>query len=109
MSTLIEEPGVGKRLETTDPTLIWVADGDERETWNLIAAKTASALGLDIEFAYAKGENQAIIEPERSILNPFVDDDGEHVLVIGRDPDRSGEYRSYRLDRIKGYVKVRGS
>jgi hypothetical protein len=33
-----------------------------------------------------------------------------HTLITGRDPDRGGEYRSFRVDRIKGKVRiVRGS
>ena len=28
-----------------------------------------------------------------------------NIIITGRDPDRDGEYRSFRVDRIKGKIR----
>lgn len=28
-----------------------------------------------------------------------------NIVITGRDPDRGGEYRSFRVDRIKGKIR----
>lgn len=58
-----------------------------------------------VTFRYAKGPREATIETRR--LQPesvFTNKDGD-LLFGGQDPDR-GEYRAYRVDRIKGEVSV---
>ena len=69
---------------------------------NLAALTTAILYGYRVSFRYAKGEDQAIIEP-RTLEPTEIVRDGDTVRVIGIDPDRD-DYRSYRLDRIKGAV-----
>lgn len=58
-----------------------------------------------VTFRYAKGTSGSVIESRR--LQPesvFTNKQGD-VLFGGQDPDR-GEYRAYRVDRIKGEVTV---
>lgn len=57
-----------------------------------------------VTFRYAKGDG-SIIEARRLLPESvFRNKDGD-LLFGGQDPDR-GEYRAYRIDRIRGEVSV---
>lgn len=57
-----------------------------------------------VEFRYTK-ENSSFIETRRFKPSSCTGE-GEHFRFVGRDPDRSDAFRSYRLDRVKGTVAV---
>jgi hypothetical protein len=60
----------------------------------------AKAFGRTVEFRYAKGDG-ANIETRRLVPHEVQEVKG-NLLVIGDDPDRDGDVRAYRLDRVKG-------
>lgn len=60
-----------------------------------------------IVFAYAKGNRQAVIERRRLLPEGISRTRTGELVVTGVDPDRDGDPRAYRLDRIKGRVGVR--
>lgn len=64
--------------------------------------RLAGIHGREVEFRYTKSE-AAPVETRR-LLVENVETHGDAVLVGGKDPDR-GEYRNFRLDRIKGDVR----
>lgn len=57
-----------------------------------------------VMFRYAKDE-RAPIEHRTFVPETVAHTNAGATVVVGPDPDRSGEYRSYRIDRIKGEVK----
>jgi hypothetical protein len=76
-----------------------------REQWNQYAVVLAEALGLPISFRYVKS---AIHDPSPRRLdnvevkvNSFRD-----LLVVGTDPDRLDQIRSFRVDRITDYITI---
>lgn len=78
---------------------------DPRENWNATALAAAEELGLSVKFNYSKSDN-APIEPRGLAEVWEVDEVKGNLLVTGADEDRSGDVRSFRVDRIKGYVTV---
>lgn len=68
--------------------------------------RLAAEHGLEVRFGYSKSDGSPIetraLIPERV----FTTRNGEAVLVIGHDPYRDDDYRTFRLDRIKGRVSV---
>lgn len=57
-----------------------------------------------VEFRYVKDEKHP---PETRRFIPKVEGgDGAKLRFTGLDPDRDNNFRSYRLDRIKGTVDI---
>jgi hypothetical protein len=57
-----------------------------------------------VEFRYVKGPGSP---PETRRFTPSgVQGNGDKLRFVGKDPDRDDDYRSFRLDRIKGTVGV---
>lgn len=77
-------------------------------TYNEGILRLAAIHNKQVEFRYAKGDGGVI---ELRALKPNAVDivsagkADEHVTVTGYDPDRDS-VRHYRLDRIKGDVRV---
>lgn len=90
-------------LSQADFKFVDVASADASKlTFNEGIARLAAIHKRTITFRYAKGDG-AVIEQRR--LNPTsVEQHGDHVLLVGYDPDRD-EPRAYRSDRIKGEVE----
>jgi hypothetical protein len=67
--------------------------------------RLAAVHGKTVTFRYAKGAKQSVIE-QRTLTPTAVqkDDDGT-IRFFGVDPDRDAP-RAYRIDRIKGEVKI---
>lgn len=57
------------------------------------------------EFRYAKTKSSPI-ETRRFIPESVAQTSKGDIVIIGPDEDREHEFRSYRLDRIKGDVKI---
>lgn len=72
-------------------------------SYNEGALRLALLHGKSVTFSYAKGDGSFIetrrFEPQE------VKTSGDNVVVVGYDPDRN-DYRAFRLDRIKGDVRV---
>jgi predicted DNA-binding transcriptional regulator YafY len=67
--------------------------------------RLAAVHGRKVEFRYAKTDTAPI--EYRSFVPEAVHHTREgNTVVVGPDDDRAGEYRSYRLDRIKGEVTL---
>lgn len=67
--------------------------------------RLAAVHGRRVEFRYSKHDDAPI--EARSFVPESVNRTREgNVVIIGPDEDRNGEYRSYRLDRIKGEVGI---
>lgn len=60
----------------------------------------------EVEFRYEKGP-KAPIETRRFTPSQVTETKDEHMLFVGYDPDRDAP-RTFRVDRIKGDVKVVG-
>ena len=56
-------------------------------------------------FRYAKGPHSPVEVREFTPTRVYTSHDG-HILIAGPDEDRDGAPRQYRLDRIKGDVKI---
>lgn len=70
--------------------------------------RLAALHGKTVEFRYAKGDGNVIelraLQPKTvAVINAGLND--EHVTFTGFDPDRE-QTRHYRLDRMKGEVRV---
>jgi predicted DNA-binding transcriptional regulator YafY len=74
------------------------------ESLNVTMIRVAQAYEKPITFRYAKGKTGRTIE-QRSLVPHEVKSFGDHLTVVGFDPDRD-EVRAYRVDRIKGNVQV---
>lgn len=72
-------------------------------SFNEGAMRLAAIHGKTVEFRYVKGDSR-IIESRR-LVPSSVKGSGEHLRFTGYDPDRD-ETRAFRLDRIKGDVRV---
>jgi hypothetical protein len=57
-----------------------------------------------VEFRYAKGDEK-IIETRSFVPTSVATSAKGAVYFTGPDPDRDGEHRAYRVDRIKGDVE----
>lgn len=86
-------PGVDVTADTqqVNATLLWLAIRYE----------------LEVEFDYQKSPGDYVLP--RSLDPDKIEgaDDGLHALVGGTDPD-TGDYRTFRTDRIDGYVRLIG-
>jgi hypothetical protein len=72
-------------------------------TFNEGVLRLAAVHGRKVEFRYAKADNAPI--EARAFVPESVNRTAKGAtVIIGPDDDRAGEYRSYRLDRIKGEV-----
>lgn len=60
----------------------------------------AVAHGRTVTFRYAKGDG-GVIE-QRQLTPHLIQEVKGNAIVVGDDPDRDGDTRAYRLDRIKG-------
>lgn len=58
----------------------------------------------EVEFRYVKSPGQPV-ETRQLFPSSITETRDEHMIVGGDDPDRRG-YRSYRVDRIRGDVRV---
>jgi len=77
---------------------------DPREKWNVAAVLTAQECGLPIKFRYAATDSAPI--QERTVQSPTLLRSAKGDLFVnGTDPDRDDD-RSFRLDRMKGFVSV---
>lgn len=56
-----------------------------------------------VTFRYAKGDGRVI--EQRTLEPEAVREVKGHTIFVGYDPDRE-EVRSYRIDRIKGEVRI---
>lgn len=66
--------------------------------------RLAAIHGKTVEFRYVKSSAHA---PEtRRFVPSSVRGSGDTLAFVGKDPDRDNDYRSFRLDRIKGTVAV---
>lgn len=66
--------------------------------------RLAAVHGREVEFRYSKTPSSPI-ETRRFIPSAVAVSKGGAVLVLGEDEDRD-EPRAFRLDRIKGDVKI---
>lgn len=73
------------------------------QTFNEALFRLAAKYDKAVDFGYAKGQ-QKVIE-NRRLFPADVREVGDHVTVVGYDPFRD-EPRAYRLDRVKGEVKI---
>lgn len=88
-------------LMTSPQTIVHASD----VTFNEGVLRLAAVHGRRVEFRYAKSADAPI--EFRSFTPESVTTSREgHVLIAGPDEDRNGEFRSYRLDRIKGEVSI---
>lgn len=78
---------------------------DPVHAWNLLAAEAASNLDLPIRFRYTKGGNGDPTERRLTDVHLAKTND-DNVLVLGSDPDRADDVRSFRLDWIRDYLVV---
>ena len=72
-------------------------------TFNEGILRLAAVHGRLVEFRYAKLPDAPIESRSFVPEKVFLTEGGYHT-VVGPDPDREGEYRMYRIDRIKGEV-----
>lgn len=91
-------------VPTVTPTTIFETP-NEVEAWNLSAAQAAAKLGLALNFRYSK-TNESPIETRRLVVENVIETTKGSYLVIGHDPDRDDDTRSFRVDRIKGFASV---
>lgn len=73
-------------------------------TFNEGVLRLAAVHARAVEFRYAKGDGK-IIETRSFIPTSVATSVKGEVYFTGPDPDRDGEPRAYRLDRIKGDVE----
>lgn len=72
-------------------------------SYNEGAIRLAAIHGKEVEFRYVKANNKP---PEtRRFVPSAVVGTGEHLRFVGYDTDRQAP-RSFRLDRIRGDVRV---
>lgn len=74
-------------------------------TFNEGVLRLAAVHGRKAEFRYAKSASAPIEHRSFVPESVYTTRDG-NVVIVGPDEDRSGEYRSYRLDRIAGEVSI---
>jgi len=74
-------------------------------TFNEGVLRLAAVHGRVAEFRYAKSDSAPIEHRSFVPESVYTTRDG-HVVIVGPDEDREGQYRSYRLDRIKGEVSI---
>jgi predicted DNA-binding transcriptional regulator YafY len=60
--------------------------------------------GREVEFRYEKNPG-ASIQERRLWPSSITETKDEHTVFVGDDPDRNG-VRSYRVDRVRGDVRV---
>lgn len=72
-------------------------------TLNESLIRVAAVHGRVVMFRYAKTDTSPI--ESRKAIPSAIEKHGESTLFVGQDPDR-GDYRSFRLDRIKGDVGI---
>lgn len=66
--------------------------------------RLAAVHGAEITFRYAKGASSAV--ESRTLRPTSIEVAGGHTIFRGLSPDRDGEFRTFRLDRIKGVVTL---
>jgi predicted DNA-binding transcriptional regulator YafY len=98
------QPGLPEDQYEVTPTTVFETP-NETAAWNLSAAQAAAKLGLALNFRYSK-TNESPIETRRLVVENVIETTNGSYLVIGHDPDRDDDTRSFRIDRIKGFVSV---
>lgn len=73
-------------------------------TFNEGALRLAAVHERTVEFRYAKAKGE-YIETRSFVPSSVAKNAKGEVYFTGPDPDRDGEPRAYRLDRIKGDVE----
>jgi hypothetical protein len=101
----LKEHGSVPEGDEVTPTTVFARSGDEEQDWNLDAAASAQNLGLVLSFRYAKSPT-APIESRRLVVENVIEISDGTGLVVGRDPDRDDDTRSFRVDRMKGFATV---
>ena len=66
--------------------------------------RLAAIHGKTVEFRYVKSSTDA--PQTRRFVPSSVRGAGDTLAFVGKDPDRDDDYRTFRLDRIKGTVGV---
>lgn len=89
-----------------EPSQITVTKTAEtsRENFNLTALAAAADFSLIASFRYA-GSDSEPIQPRSLIVDSLTTTSKGDQIVVGYDEDRS-DVRSFRVDRIKGFVQV---
>ena len=92
-------------FEYEDRPVIEDRSGGPKFTWNEYAAVLAEKLSLPIKFRYVKNIYDPPVERriDKVTLKESLDGD---LLIVGGDPDRFGDTRSFRVDRITDYIAV---
>ncbi len=105
VNTLTPEPLVSEVQDKPRRLAVETHGSSARESFNLTALQAAKELGLSVTFRYSKSDTSPIETRSLAEVESFVETSKEHTVVFGYDEDRE-DVRSFRVDRIKGFVTV---
>jgi hypothetical protein len=104
MTTDFSEHGYTRDLYDA-PEVDLTAGLSDREQWNQYAAVLAETLDLPVKFRYVKSENDDPVDRRLINVEVRVTRDAD-LLIVGKDPDRLENLRSFRLDRITNFIQI---